>query len=67
MFDSESNEDADLERLRNSSVCEVISIAPQPEMMTQWTFEPGWYISGSSKQTYVSCRKHSNSLRFAVM
>ena len=58
------DEDGELAELVESPACDTISIAPQAELMAQWTFEPFCrYISGSSKQTLRRLQKAQQQLQ----
>ena len=56
------DEGGDPESWKHSSLCDLISFAPQPEVMPIWTFEPRWWLSGKSKQALQRLQKAQQQL-----
>ncbi len=55
--------DGDLETWKHISLCDLVSVAPQPEVMPVWTFEPRWWLSGKSKQALQRLQKAQQQLK----
>ena len=56
------DEGGDLESWKHSSLSDLISVAPQPEVMPIWTFEPRLWLSGKSKQALQRLQKAQQQL-----